>query len=146
MLVLDEADRMLDMGFMPALRRVLPPLPRMRQTLLFRQRCIRVLVATDIAARGLDVAQLPLVVNYDLPLVAEDYVHRVGRTGRAAVPGHAVSLVTADEKPPPHEISEAATGSASARRRRRLRGEQRASAFDGAARESRAEQAPRVHT
>jgi ATP-dependent RNA helicase RhlE len=53
---------------------------------------VNVLVATDIAARGLDIAQLPLVVNYDLPLVAEDYVHRVGRTGRAGRSGRAVSL------------------------------------------------------
>ena len=67
------------------------------------------LVATDIAARGLDVAQLPLVVNFDLPLVAEDYVHRVGRTGRAGVPGHAVSLVTVDEKPLLHEIQKLLT-------------------------------------
>ena len=49
----------------------------------FKAGRVNVLVATDIAARGLDIAQLPLVVNYDLPLVAEDYVHRVGRTGRA---------------------------------------------------------------
>jgi ATP-dependent RNA helicase RhlE len=59
----------------------------------FRAGRVRVLVATDIAARGLDIAQLPLVVNYDLPLVAEDYVHRIGRTGRAGVAGRAVSLV-----------------------------------------------------
>ena len=197
-LTLDEADRMLDMGFQPALRRILPALPRQRQTLLFsatledavvglsaeftrnparvdvstgqvvaanvthqvhhvsterkrdllshiltehteqalvfcktkrganrvgddleqrgvsagvihgnksqsaRNRAlsdfktgrVRVLVATDIAARGLDIARLPLVVNFDLPLVAEDYVHRVGRTDRAGVEGRAVSLVS----------------------------------------------------
>jgi ATP-dependent RNA helicase RhlE len=57
----------------------------------------RVLVATDIAARGLDIAQLPQVVNFDLPNVAEDYVHRIGRTGRAGATGKAYSLVSADE-------------------------------------------------
>ena len=201
-LTLDEGDRMLDMGFMPALRRVIAAVPRARQTLLFsatlsddvvrlareftrdaarvdvsegqvvaatvthhvhpvaadqkrdvlthvltqhggdralvfcktkrgsdrvgehleragvkaavihgnksqgaRTRAlgdfkagrVTVLVATDIAARGLDIAQLPLVVNYDLPLVAQDYIHRIGRTGRAGRSGHAVSLVSASD-------------------------------------------------
>ncbi|MCS5586873.1 MAG: DEAD/DEAH box helicase [Porticoccaceae bacterium] len=58
---------------------------------------IRILVATDIAARGLDIEQLPQVVNFDLPNVAEDYVHRIGRTGRAGLTGQAISLVSADE-------------------------------------------------
>ncbi len=63
----------------------------------FRNGNIAVLVATDIAARGIDVNQLPCVVNFDLPYLAEDYVHRIGRTGRAGTSGLAVSLFSEDE-------------------------------------------------
>ena len=63
----------------------------------FKSGQIRVLVATDIAARGLDISQLPHVVNFELPNVAEDYVHRIGRTGRAGNEGEAISLVCVDE-------------------------------------------------
>jgi ATP-dependent RNA helicase RhlE len=64
----------------------------------FKAGQVRALVATDIAARGLDIDQLPHVVNYDLPNVPEDYVHRIGRTGRAGCEGEAVSLVCVDEE------------------------------------------------
>lgn len=65
----------------------------------FKAGKVRVLVATDIAARGLDIVQLPHVINYELPNVSEDYVHRIGRTGRAGQEGEAVSLVSNDERP-----------------------------------------------
>ncbi|MGI9291850.1 MAG: DEAD/DEAH box helicase [Gammaproteobacteria bacterium] len=64
----------------------------------FKAGNVRVLVATDIAARGLDIKELPYVVNYELPNVPEDYVHRIGRTARAGQDGHAVSLVSHDEQ------------------------------------------------
>ena len=64
----------------------------------FKENKITVLVATDIAARGIDIEQLPHVVNYELPNVPEDYVHRIGRTGRAGKEGEATSLVCIDEK------------------------------------------------
>lgn len=63
----------------------------------FKDKKITVLVATDIASRGIDIDKLPQVVNYDLPFVPEDYVHRIGRTGRAGEAGHAISLVSQDE-------------------------------------------------
>jgi len=70
---------------------------RTRALAEFKNGDVRALVATDIAARGLDIDQLPQVVNFDLPNVPEDYVHRIGRTGRAGATGHAVSLVSSDE-------------------------------------------------
>ncbi len=70
---------------------------RTRALAAFKAGKIRVLVATDLAARGLDIERLPHVVNYELPNVPEDYVHRIGRTGRAGLEGEAVSLVCPDE-------------------------------------------------
>ena len=72
---------------------------RTRTLKRFKDNELQVLVATDIAARGLDIEELPHVVNYDLSHVAEDYVHRIGRTGRAGSVGEAVSLVSAEDRP-----------------------------------------------
>jgi ATP-dependent RNA helicase RhlE len=70
---------------------------RSRALAAFKAGDIRVLVATDIVSRGIDIDQLPRVINFDLPKVAEDYIHRIGRTGRAGLPGEGISLVSADE-------------------------------------------------
>lgn len=70
---------------------------RLRALQDFKKGRVQVLVATDVAARGLDIEQLPHVLNFDLPSVAQDYVHRIGRTGRAGLSGEAISLVSADE-------------------------------------------------
>ncbi len=70
----------------------------------FKKGAVRVLVATDIAARGLDIDQLPHVVNFEIPNVPEDYVHRIGRTGRAGNAGEAISLVCVDEHKLLHDV------------------------------------------
>jgi ATP-dependent RNA helicase RhlE len=74
-----------------------PQPARLRALDRFKAGEVDILVATDVAARGLDIDDLPHVVNFDLPIVAEDYIHRTGRTGRAGAKGEAVSLVCADE-------------------------------------------------
>ena len=74
-----------------------PQPARLRALERFKAGHAKILVATDVAARGLDIEDMPLVVNFDLPIVAEDYIHRTGRTGRAGAAGEAVSLVCADE-------------------------------------------------
>jgi len=70
---------------------------RLKALARFKKAEVQLLVATDVAARGLDIEALPQVVNFDLPSVAEDYIHRIGRTGRAGLEGEAISLVCADE-------------------------------------------------
>jgi superfamily II DNA/RNA helicase len=74
-----------------------PQPARLRALERFKAGEVQLLVATDVAARGLDIDDLPQVVNFDLPIVAEDYIHRIGRTGRAGASGEAISLVCADE-------------------------------------------------
>jgi ATP-dependent RNA helicase RhlE len=65
----------------------------------FKNRTIQVLVATDIAARGIDIDELELVINYDIPNIPETYVHRIGRTGRAGASGKALSFCDVEEQP-----------------------------------------------
>jgi ATP-dependent RNA helicase RhlE len=77
---------------------------RVRALADFKAGRVAVLVATDIAARGLDIDSLPFVVNYEMPMVPEDYIHRIGRTGRAGAEGMAVSLVCVDEGPLLHAV------------------------------------------
>jgi ATP-dependent RNA helicase RhlE len=77
---------------------------RIRALADFKAGKVTLLIATEVAARGLDIEQLPHVVNYELPMVANDYVHRIGRTGRAGVEGDAISLVCIDEAPMLREI------------------------------------------
>ncbi|MBC8238664.1 MAG: DEAD/DEAH box helicase [Helicobacteraceae bacterium] len=76
----------------------IPQAKRLKTLAQFKEMKIRVLVATDIASRGLDIEELPYVINYELPSVSEDYVHRVGRTGRAGRDGEAISLLDIYEK------------------------------------------------
>ncbi|HDR9336115.1 TPA: ATP-dependent helicase, partial [Burkholderia multivorans] len=73
-------------------------LERMQALDAFKRGEIEALVATDVAARGLDIAELPAVINFDLPFNAEDYVHRIGRTGRAGATGDALSLCSPNER------------------------------------------------
>jgi len=73
-------------------------LERMQALEAFKQGKIAALIATDVAARGLDIDQLPMVINYEIPSAPEDYVHRIGRTGRAGASGIAISLVSPDEE------------------------------------------------
>jgi ATP-dependent RNA helicase RhlE len=73
-------------------------LERMQALEAFKQGKVAALIATDVAARGLDIDQLPMVINYEIPSAAEDYVHRIGRTGRAGASGIAISLVSPEEE------------------------------------------------
>ena len=73
-------------------------LERMQALEAFKQGTVAVLIATDVAARGLDIDQLPMVINYEIPSAPEDYVHRIGRTGRAGASGIAISLVSPEEE------------------------------------------------
>ncbi|MCL4136267.1 UNVERIFIED_CONTAM: hypothetical protein GTU68_029203 [Idotea baltica] len=87
-LVLDEADRMLDMGFKDEVTEIVEALPAEKQTLLFSA----TMNSKDVVARGIDVPSVSHVINYDIPREPDDYIHRIGRTGRASSEGKAITL------------------------------------------------------
>ena len=114
-LVLDEADKMLNLGFADEMQKILQLLPQKRISALamhskksqgsrtealaqFKAGKIKVLVATDLMSRGIDIPFLPCVINYELPRSPKDYIHRIGRTGRAESAGMAISFVNAEEQ------------------------------------------------
>ena len=148
-LILDEADRMLDMGFSEDIMKIVSYMPKDRQTIMFsatlppkiremartilrnpaevniaiskpneameqaqreevmldfKNNKVSILVATDIVARGIDIEDIGLVINYDVPHDPEDYIHRIGRTARAAATGSAVTFVSEDEQGKFHAI------------------------------------------
>ena len=125
-LILDEADRMLDMGFYDDIMQVKElahTLKRMKldvapmhsdldqekreQVMLdFKNNKVRILVATDIVARGIDIEDIGMVINYDVPHDPEDYIHRIGRTARASATGRAVTFVNEEEQGKFHRIEE----------------------------------------
>ena len=114
----------------------------------FKEGKLQVLVATDVAARGLDIDDLPLVVNYELPHVPEDYIHRIGRTGRAGATGEAISFVAPEEEKYLAEIEKLLKKKVDDRRSRRIRRLRRARSARRAARvgttRSRADSAGRA--
>ena len=89
-----------------ALHGDIPQVKRLKTLQQFKQGYFRLLVATDVAARGIHIDDLSLVINYDVPLEKDSYVHRIGRTGRAGNGGQAITLVTSDDIMTLYEIEE----------------------------------------
>ena len=109
----------------------------------FKKGEVEVLVATDVAARGLDIAELPVVINYDVPFGAEDYVHRIGRTGRAGAKGKAVMLATGGDSRLVTAIEELTKQKFKPAERRPLSREERRSRYESQRRDGFGEDHPR---